>query len=358
MSKYELILEQAYEATNYGGLEKIFKFIKRTNPEIKRNDIKEFLEGQESEQLLKQQQSKATNGHIVAMFPDEFWQIDIYDLSKYKDYNKNYRYIFAVVDVFTRIAYAEKMKTKDIDATTEALEKIFVKARNYPQVCTSDNDSAFLGEKFMALLDKHKIVLDTNIKDDHNALGIIDNFAKRLKLTFGKIFIKLKTKNWIDHLDDVIRRYNNSEHSSLNDLTPFQAIKSENYNEILALNFRKRTKNKTVSDLKVGDKVRIRTSGKFTKSSEPQWSDKVYRVTSVRGTTIDLDDDKTFKRTNLLKVPIDAKDITTNVINEISKEARITRRVKKSGVERNDAQNEIIDVVKNRERKKKVIYDV
>ena len=38
---------------------------------------------------------------------------------------------------------------------------------------------------------------------------------------------------------------------------------------------------KTISDLKVSDKVRIKIAGKFTKSSEPQFSDQVYEVKTI-----------------------------------------------------------------------------
>ena len=45
----------------------------------------------------------------------------------------------------------------------------------------SDNDSSFLGSEFQKVLVKHDIHHDPNAVGDHNALGIIDNFAKRIK---------------------------------------------------------------------------------------------------------------------------------------------------------------------------------
>ena len=49
------------------------------------------------------------------MGPDEAFQMDIFDLSKYKSSNSNYKYILACIDVFTRKAYAKPMKNKNID---------------------------------------------------------------------------------------------------------------------------------------------------------------------------------------------------------------------------------------------------
>ena len=174
----------------------------------------------------------------------------------------------------------------------------------------------------------------TNVKDDHNALGIIDNMAKRLKLTFGKIFLKTKKKNWVDYLPTVVKNYNESSHRSLNGLSPNEVMSTKE-NELMIRNFNllKSTKNKTVSDLEKGDLVRIKISGMFTKSSEPQFSDEVYVVENVRGRTIELTDGQVKKRRNLLKVPKDTKTKLTNVIKENNKDVKITKKLKQVGIE-------------------------
>jgi hypothetical protein len=327
------LIEEAYEETNYGQIEKIYKYlnIHHKEAEITRSDIKTYLANQEQEQLLKQTKTKSNFGHIVASYPNELVQIDIYDLSKYHTYNKNYKYIFAMVDVFTRIAYALPMKTKTIEDTTNTLQMI-IKKSGIPTIIMSDNDSSFLGDKFREFLDDNNIILDTNIKDDHFALGIIDNFAKRLKLIFAKKFLKYKTKNWIQYLNEIIKSYNNSSHSSLDGLTPNEASEDKNYDQIYRLNYIKGLKNKTISDLKVGDKVRIKIAGKFTKSSEPQFSDQVYEVKTIKGQTIHLTNGESKKRYNLLKVPKDAITIQNNIINQVNQKARQKRKLKQEGL--------------------------
>jgi len=97
----------------------------------------------------------------------------------------------------------------------------------------------------------------------------------------------------------------------------------KNYNEILYWNVLKNQENKTVSDLKVDDKVRIKISGMFTKGTEPKWSDEFYIVKKVNGTTITLNNDKRYKRTNLLKIPKNTEAGTTNnIIREVTRENR------------------------------------
>jgi hypothetical protein len=107
--------------------------------------------------------------------------------------------------------------------------------------------------------------------------------------------------------------------------------------------------------------VRISVKSKFSKSSESIWSDEIYHVTGVKGSTITLNDQLVKKANNLLKVNVaesSVNSIESNPINEVNKEARINRRVKKSGVDRNDDKSELVESVKSRVRNKKVVYDV
>ena len=278
------LIEEAYEETNYGGPDKILKYLNTNHKdaEIKLKDIKHYLDNQQQEQLLKLQRPAKATGHIVAFYPGDVDQIDIYDLSKYEPYNRptkkkdGYRYIFAMVDVFSRFAIALPMVSKNIDDTTAAINLI-IHNFGVPSIIMSDNDSSFTGEKFQELLDRNNIKLNTNVKNDHFALGIIDNFAKRLKLIFAKKFLKYKTKNWVQYLKETIDVYNNSPLvGALDGLTPNEALLDENFTKIYQINSMKSMKNNTVSDIEIGDKVRIKIKGLFTKSSEPQYSDKVY----------------------------------------------------------------------------------
>ena len=95
----------------------------------------------------------------------------------------------------------------------------------------------------------------------------------------------------------------------------------------------KTKQNQIVSDLEIGDKVRIKISGIFTKSSEPQFSDKVYKVNEINGKKITLDNDTVKKRENLLKVPDNAKDLEYNVIKEVNKENKVKKFLKQESID-------------------------
>ena len=334
MNNNNAFLDTLYKEYNFPSADRLYKILKKDGVNfVSKKEIKEFIDTRTENQLTKPApEIKKKFGHVSSLLPNKNWMIDIFDLSKYSTYNKNYKYIFAVVDVFTRKAYCVKMKTKNIDDTTTALQDILKQAPNIPQTITSDSDSSFEGAKFQKLLKTNDIFYMPVIINDHHALGIIDRFARTLKTIITKIMLRDKSKNWIDHIDDIITKYNNTPHSSLNDIKPNDAGSKYNIPEIAELNIYKSTKNSTVSDLKAGDKVRIKISGTFKKGTEPNWSDEVYIVVEASGKTIVLDNDKAYKRSSLLLVPKNTESIEKNVIKEVNKESKITRNLTKEGI--------------------------
>ena len=101
-----------------------------------------------------------------------------------------YKYAFCCIDVFTRKAYVIPMKDKTTEAVIEAFETVLnYNKEKYPQMIMSDQDSVFTSAAFEKILDKYQISLNLFIKGDHNALGIIDAYAKRFRITACKICI-------------------------------------------------------------------------------------------------------------------------------------------------------------------------
>ena len=362
-------IDRIYSNAFYPSLEPLYKLVKKEYPSISKKTVKDFLDKQVEQQLTKQQKKKI-NGHITAIAPNEIWQIDIFVMAKYgytpesvdkiktkkkseyfnKDRNQGYNYIFACIDVFTRFAYVIKMKTKSIEDTTSALETILKTSKDPPHVIDSDNDSSFLGAKFQTLLKKHDIIHIENVKDDHNALGIIDNFAKRLKTIFTKIFLKNNSTNWVDYLDKIVYKYNHDPHTSLEGISPDEVDQTDdNLSLVLQINQEKMNVQKTtksnLSNLVEGDLVRIKVKNIFSKGTEPIFSKEIYTVMKVVGNRIKLDNGKEIIRSNLLKIPNDTeRKINYNVIEKVNKENRIERKNKKEGIDSSNIIN--IDRVK------------
>ena len=217
------------------------------------------------------------------------------------------KYIFAVVDVFTRKAYAEPMTNKDGDSCAGALQSIIMEHKVKPRMLLSDSDAAYTSASFKEVLEKNDIAMDNVVVGDHNAMGIIDNFAKWLKFIFTKGEVRTNRIQRCAHrLQQVVAEYNKKEHKGIGELTPNQAGQEENKELIVKLNREKQVGNHRVSDLKPGDTVRVIQTNIFKKGTEAKWSEETYKVVKAQGETITIDEDgneRRYKRHKLLKVP-------------------------------------------------------
>ena len=145
-------IEPIYKKINYpNSVQKLLKLVKSAGINATSKDIQTFLDKRVSVQQTKvTKKSRRNMGKIVAFKAFDMLQMDIYVLDKYSKSNKGYGYIFALVDVFTRKAYAYPMKNKNLEGTTESLKKFFnesdvKKYKTGISVIVSDSDSAFLG---------------------------------------------------------------------------------------------------------------------------------------------------------------------------------------------------------------------
>lgn len=324
-------IEVLQRLNNYPGLERLVKLAKEKHPEITRREIKTYLESDETRQLSKVQHQSKSSGHVVAMVPNELWQMDIFDLSKYMKQNKDHRYILCCIDVFTRKAYAMPMLYKDSDSVTKAFARILAFNKVQPRSILGDNDAAFQNMIFQKFLEMKEIAINYNALHDHHVLGIIDNFARRLKTILTITFLKEHSTNWLDVLQKILDYYNKSQHSAINDIKPDEATKPENKETIVKLNVEKQLHNKTVSDLEVGDKVRktvLKGGHEIIKGTDPRWTDEVFTVKQTHGNTIVLSDNSRMKRSDLLKVPSATKSSSTNVISQARKAYSEFRKIK------------------------------
>ena len=115
-------IEPIYKKFNYpSNVQKLLKLVKSAGITATTNDIKTFLDKRVAIQQTKiTKKSRKNMGHIVSFKSFDLLEMDIFVLDKYSKQNKGYGYIFAVVDVFSRKAYAYPMKHKALEDTTAA----------------------------------------------------------------------------------------------------------------------------------------------------------------------------------------------------------------------------------------------
>lgn len=116
------------------------------------------------------------------------------------------------------------------------------------------------------------------------------------------MYIINKPTNGIDHIEEVINKYNNTPHSSLEELTPQEGTKDENQHAVENINRNKATKQPIKPLFNEGDKVRIRITKIFRKGTEPRYSDIIYTVQKINGQRVMLSNGKILLENELLNV--------------------------------------------------------
>ena len=100
---------------------------------------------------------------IQTHYKDECWSIDLIDKTILAKYNKNYKFIFTIIDNHTKYAWAIPIKDKSGKSTTNAFEKLIEKEKRKPDKIWSDRGKEFYNKTFLDFLKEQKIhIYSTN----------------------------------------------------------------------------------------------------------------------------------------------------------------------------------------------------
>jgi len=330
-------LEKYYKKFNYPVTSTFWIKLKGEDIKVTKKGVDEFISSRvEQQQTTIKAEKKRNSGRIVAYYPLSLIQMDIFDLSRYASSNKQYKYILCIIDVYTRYIWCYKMKNKDNINVFDCFKK-FIEHSNLkkytPTILMSDHDSTFMSPQFQQILRDNDVIHQPNILNDHHALGLIDSFTRTLKKTMSRMILQNNSSNWIDNIAEIVDNYNDTGHSAIKNIKPKDAFLEKNHRTIYDINYEKSFYNNVKSDIDVGDKVRIKLSGKFRKGTDARYTDEVYTVTKVRGNTITLNNDEVYKRTSLLIVPKSTISDEKNVIVKINKQNKEERFLKSEGVD-------------------------
>ena len=151
MSANEKLMQVLYYSPNtqYTSIKELYENLK--NRGVTYNEVKNFVQNQESNQLFRKQKRIKHYFPISAKHKFEILQLDLIDMSNLASANENYRYLVVAVDVFSRLAYVVPIKNKKAETITDALNEIIRKTEpstiNSDQEFTSHSIQKFMKER-------------------------------------------------------------------------------------------------------------------------------------------------------------------------------------------------------------------
>ena len=265
------LLKQLYfnPETGFISAQKLYKKAKDIDSSITLKQVREWYANQSEVQQFQEKRTKLDTFKISSQNPNS-WQIDLAFWKK--------AVLLTAININSRIGYAKLLENKRSSTVLVAL-KDFTKSHEV-DIITSDNGKEFMNDQVQRFFKENGIEHFNNEAGDHTTLGKIERFNRTLKQRLTKIDKTLTKKL----LSDVIRNYNNTEHSSIK-ATPMEMkgeiIRSE-------LNHNQHVMDVISDNFNIGDNVRYKLAQKTFSKESAKWSKTVYQIVGTDGYKLHL----------------------------------------------------------------------
>lgn len=282
--------------------------------------------------------------HTILRGIGDLWQADLADLQKYANFNKNYKYILAVIDCFSKFLYVRPLKTKTAHEVTDAFESILkevnllstnniihnttsirkpikkrinsskkidndskkiirrserIRERNsrtgfgiinnniqsqtttIPKNLQVDQGKEFFNIPFKNLMEKYKI----NMYNTYTSkkASIVERVLRTLKERLFKYFTLSGKYRWIEILPDIVNEYNNTKHSTIR-MKP-KDVNKTNEKRLLNTVYNRIKILTAPRKFSIGDIIRLsKEKHIFEKSYTPNYTAELFKVIKALNT--------------------------------------------------------------------------
>ena len=272
--------------------------------------------------------------------PRKLFQIDLIDFSKDRGMslkNGGARYLFCVIDSFTRFAWVKPMKRKNQKVAAETYEEMSREFGQQPQRVLCDSGGEFTSALFRQMLRRR----GSKLIAINRKAGTVERFQRTLQSLIYKFIASTGSKRFVHRLKDLVKTYNNRRHRMIN-MTPAEAELEENLEDVrksVKKNYDKVKKRKP--RFKIGDKVRVKIKRKtFTRGYQDTFTEEVFQISDVNAvlprvmyTLSELDDEEkkvegTFYAEELQRVAGKLFKRPQVIVSERDKNGRVKHRLR------------------------------
>ena len=262
----------------FSSVKRLYNAAKNVLPSININDVKHFLQAQDSYTLHKLTKKRfKIYRKIIAARPKVIISMDLIDMVKISSFNDGFKYLIFFIDVYSRKNTIIPIKSKNKIEVLNGLKLFFNLNDNHKYVrMYSDYEGSLYSSLVQEFLNKNKILLYSNSsKERKNSMAEIG--LKYIKQKIYKYMTHYSTNRYIDVLQNIVEGVNNTNKYVFKNkfLTPqiLHEIKRIDFlKEQFQLMFRINNfpKSKLTHSLKLNQLVRIpttqRTQNLFFKS--------------------------------------------------------------------------------------------
>ena len=196
-------------------------------------------------------------------FKDNIWGADLADMQLISNFNKGFRFLLWVIDVFSEYAWVIPLKNKKGVRIVDPFQKILDKSAHKPNKIWVDKGNEFYNSSFRKWLKDNDIEMYPIYNEGKSVVA--ERCIRTLKNKIYKYMTSILKNVYIDKLDDIVDECNNTYHRTIK-MKPVD-VKDNTY-----IDFEEEVNDKGPK-FKVGDHVRISNyKNIFAKGYTRNWS--------------------------------------------------------------------------------------
>ena len=197
-------------------------------------------------------------------------------MSAFSRDNRGFKFILSIIDVFSKYGWLVPLKDKKGATVRDAFRKVF--KERVPEKLWTDKGKEFYNRDLKQLLLEHGIDLYSTENEEKSS--VVERWNRTMKERMFKYFSANSTRSYLSILDDLVRQYNTTRHSSIK-MTPTDASLKKHEAKVY-WNLYGDLPPMQAPKFRIGEKVRItKKKGVFEKGYTPRWTEEVFEIFQV-----------------------------------------------------------------------------
>ena len=210
---------------------------------------------------------------VYSSFKDNMCGVDLADMQLLSKFNKRFRFLLCVIDIFSKYASVIPLKGKKGISIVNAFQIILKESNRKPNKIWVQKGSEFYNISFKKWLKDNDIEMYSTNNEGKSVIA--ERFIRILKNKIYKYMTSVSKNVYIDKLDYIVKKYNNTYHTSIK-MKPVD-VKDNTY-----IDFKKEVNDKNPK-LKVGDQVKVsKYKNIFAKGCMPNWSEEIFIIKKIK----------------------------------------------------------------------------
>ena len=150
---------------------------------------------------------------MYSAFKDNVWGADVADMQLISKFNKVFRFLLCVKDIYSKYAWIVPLKDKKGVSIVNAFQSILNKSNRKPNKIWFDKGNEFYNSHFKKWLRDNNIEMYSTHHEGKSVAA--ERFIRTLTNKIYKHMTSISKNVYIDKLDDIVDEYNNTYHRTI-----------------------------------------------------------------------------------------------------------------------------------------------